>query len=137
MKLQTTYKNKTQLHDNFFQSTLLIKRLQRYQKNTVHNVHQFQFWDAKKKITSIFTNKKADIFTMAAFIVISMLFGIYNQKNQHFCRDFYTYKICGNNFITAFLIPVKVYVKFLVIYGVKFTVKIIVIFNAKNDDSKG
>ena len=46
-------------------------------------------------------------------------------------------KICGNNFITAFLIPVKVYVKFLVIYGVKFTVKIIVIFNAKNDDSKG
>ena len=99
--------------------------------------HQFQFWDAKKKITSIFTNKKADIFTMAAFIVISMLFGIYNQKNQHFCRDFYTYKICGNNFITAFLIPVKVYVKFLVIYGVKFTVKIIVIFNAKNDDSKG
>jgi hypothetical protein len=55
LKLQTTYKNKTQLHDNFFQSTLLIKRLQRYQKNTVHNVHQFQFWDAKNKITLIFT----------------------------------------------------------------------------------
>ena len=32
-------------------------------------MHQFQFWDAKKQITLIFTNKKAVIFAMAAFIV--------------------------------------------------------------------
>ena len=78
-------------------------------------IEQFQFWDAKNKITSIFTNKKAVIFTMAAFIVISMLFSIYNQKNHHFFRDFYTYKICGNNFITAIFMSVKSAVKVLVI----------------------
>ena len=78
-------------------------------------IHQFQFWDAKNKITSIFTNKKAVIFTMAAFIVVSMLFDIYNQKNHHFCRYFYTYKICGNNFITAIFMSVKSAVKVLVI----------------------
>lgn len=52
---------------------------------------------------------------MAAFIVLSRFLVISNQKNHHFCIDFYTYKICGNNFITAFLIPVKVYVKVLTI----------------------
>jgi hypothetical protein len=52
---------------------------------------------------------------MAAFIVISMLFSIYNQKNHHFFRDFYTYKICGNNFITAIFMSVKSAVKVLVI----------------------
>ena len=66
-------------------------------------MHQFQFWDAKKQITLIFTNKKAVIFTMAAFIVLSILFSVYNQKNHHFCINFYTYKICGNDFITTFL----------------------------------
>ena len=85
-------------------------------KKAIGNIsHQFQFWDAKKQITLIFTNKKAVIFTMAAFIVISMLFSIYNQKNHHFFRDFYTYKICGNNFITAIFMSVKSAVKVLVI----------------------
>ena len=44
---------------------------------------------------------------MAAFIVVSMLFSVYNQKNHHFCIDFYTYKICGNHFITAIFMSVK------------------------------
>ena len=74
---------------------------------------------------------------MTAFVVLPIFLGIFDLKYHYFYRRFYTNKICSNNFITAFLIPVKVYVKFLVIYGVKFTVKIIVIFNAKNDDSKG
>ena len=52
---------------------------------------------------------------MAAFIVVSMLFSVYNQKNHHFCIDFYTYKICGNNFITAIFMSVKSGVKVLVI----------------------
>lgn len=52
---------------------------------------------------------------MAAFIVLSTFSVISNQKNHHFCRGFYTYKIYGNNFITDFLIPVKVYVKVLAI----------------------
>ena len=107
-------------------------------KNRIKKAHQFQFWDAKNKITSIFTNKKAVIFTMAAFIVISMLFSIYNQKNHHFFRDFYTYKICGNNFITAIFMSVKSAVNVLVIQDekllVKLIVKIIVIFNTKNND---
>ena len=61
-------------------------------------IHQFQFWDAKNKITSIFTNKKAVIFTMAAFIVLSMFLEILNQKYRYFNRCFYIAKICGNNF---------------------------------------
>ena len=52
---------------------------------------------------------------MAAFTVLSTFSVISNQENHHFFRDFYTYKICGNNFITAFLIPVKFYAKVPVI----------------------
>ena len=50
--------------------------------------HQFQFWDSKKKITSIFTNKKAVIFTMAAFIVLSMFLDFPNQKYHYFLQVF-------------------------------------------------
>ena len=75
----------------------------------------FSFGMQKSKLHQFLQRKKAVIFTMAAFIVISMLFSIYNQKNHHFFRDFYTYKICGNNFITAIFMSVKSAVKVLVI----------------------
>ena len=52
---------------------------------------------------------------MAAFFVLSTFLVISNQKNHHFYIDFYTSKICGNNFITTFVVPVKIYVKVLVI----------------------
>ena len=75
---------------------------------------------------------------MAAFIVLSMFLEILNQKYRYFYRCFYIAKICGNNFITAIFMSVKSAVKVLVIQDekllVKLIVKIIVIFNTKNND---
>ena len=58
---------------------------------------------------------------MTAFVVLPIFLGIFDLKYHYFYRRFYTNKICSNNFITAFLIPVK------------NVAKLIVIFNEKND----
>lgn len=52
---------------------------------------------------------------MAAFIVLSMFLEIFNQKYRCFYRCFYMSKICGNHFITALFMSVKISVKVLVI----------------------
>ena len=75
----------------------------------------FSFGMQKSKLHQFLQRKKAVIFTMAAFIVLSMFLEILNQKYRYFYRCFYIAKICGNNFITALFMSVKISVKVFVI----------------------
>ena len=59
-----------------------------FKKLLIRKNISFSLGCKKKQITLIFTNKKAVIFTMAAFIVLSMFLDFPNQKYHYFLQVF-------------------------------------------------